>query len=101
MFAKSISVSLIAAAFVLAGCPVEPTSNVACDRIYKECSLSLLNADSSPMDYGTCQTVLEIPENVSFANCFAAAACGNMSVSCPPSSWNQLNENLQAKGMVK
>jgi hypothetical protein len=53
------------------------------------------------MDYGTCQTVLEIPENVSFANCFAAAACGNMSVSCPPSSWNQLNESLQAKGMVK
>jgi hypothetical protein len=26
---------------------------------------------------------------------------GSESVSCPPSSWNQLNESLQAKGMVK
>lgn len=78
MSARTVSICLLSAVFVLTGCPLDRTSDVACDRIYKECNLALPAVDNTAMDLATCQNVMGLPQNASFANCFAAAACGEM-----------------------
>lgn len=76
MFAKHLSVALITVCSLITGC--SGASDVACDRIYKECNLSLTDTNNSAVSYQSCQAQMLMPRNEKLADCFAVAPCGSM-----------------------
>jgi|GEM_PF-7103692 hypothetical protein len=76
MFAKLLPVALTVAVSLASGCG--STSDVACDRVYNECKMSLTSGGAAA-SYETCQSQMQMVQNEKLASCLAKAECGNMS----------------------